>query len=253
MIIVAALIALAQLSAARGTRTSNLANLAADLFSIFELPVGTVVSELRTQAHDVALLPKLSRENAILRAENRKLSSDNSRMRDMLAGYSAQLALQPISDEYPRAIPSRVIGFPPENELHIVTIDRGTRSSVSRDDGVLSADGVVGRIIQVAPFTSKALLITDYASTIPAVVQRGHWWGIVKGNLTSLHLEYISQDAHLRLGDRVVTGEARSFHSGAVIGRIVKVERSDAGLYQTAVVRPAVEFGSLDRVVVVPK
>ncbi len=253
MIIVAALIALVQLSAARGIRTSPLAGFTADFTSIFELVAGTAVLGLRTQAQNVAQLPHLWRENAALRAENRKLSRENSRMQELLGAYSAQQALQPIIDDYARAIPSRVIGFAPENELHIVTIDRGARAQVSRDDGVLSGDGVVGRILQIAPFTSKVLLITDYTSTIPAVVQRGHWWGIVKGNLTSLHLEYISQDAHLRIGDRVVTGEARSFHSGAVIGRIVKIERSDAGLYQTAVVRPTVEFGSLDRVVVVPK
>ncbi|MDQ6826885.1 MAG: rod shape-determining protein MreC, partial [Candidatus Eremiobacteraeota bacterium] len=161
--------------------------------------------------------------------------------------------LRPIFSDYPHAIPARVIGFPPENETHVATIDRGTRANVSRDDGVLNQDGVVGRVLEVTPFTSKVLLVTDFTSTIPAVVQRGRWWGIAKGNLTSVHLEYISQDAHLRIGDRVVTGEARSFHSGAIIGRIAKIERTDSGLYQTAVVQPAVEFGRLDRVVVVPK
>lgn len=248
-----ALIALIQLSAARGIRTSPLTSLTADFTSLFELVVGTATSELRSQVREAASVPHLWGENALLRAENRRLSAENSRTQAMLAAYSAEQALQPVIDESARAIPSRVIGFPPENELEVATIDRGARSHVSRDDGVLNGDGVVGRIIQITPFTSRVLLITDYTSTIPAVVQRGHWWCIVKGNLNSLHLEYVSQDAHLRIGDRVVTGEARSFHSGALIGRIVRIERTDAGLYQTAVVRPAVEFGSLDRVVIVPK
>jgi len=253
VIIVASLVALVQLSAARGIRTSPLSALTADFTSIFELAAGTAASDLRTQAQNIARVPHLWRENTVLRAQNRRLSAENSRLQEGLAAYSAEQALQPVMDDYPRAIASRVIGFPPENELHVVTIDRGVRSAVSRDDGVLSSDGVVGRVIEAAPFTSKVLLITDYTSTIPAVVQRGRWWGIAKGNLTSLHLEYISQDAHLRIGDRVVTGEGRTFHSGAVIGRIVKIERTDAGLYQTAVVHPAVAFGSLDRVVVVPR
>ena len=99
----------------------------------------------------------------------------------------------------------------------------------------------------------KVILITDYTSSIPAMVQRGHWWGIAKGNLTSVRLEYISQDVPLRIGDRVVTGEAHSFHSGALIGTIKKIERSDTGLYQTAIVVPAADLTSLDRVVVIPK
>ncbi len=121
------------------------------------------------------------------------------------------------------------------------------------DDGVITAVGVVGRIAEVGPFSSTVLLITDYTSRIPAIVRTGRWWGIAQGNLTSVRLQYISQDASLRVGDVVVTGNGRSFDSGVPIGTIVEVDRNDAALYQTAVLRPAVELGALDRVVVLSK
>jgi cell shape-determining protein MreC len=66
-------------------------------------------------------------------------------------------------------------------------------------------------------------------------------------------MEYVPQDALLKPGDVVVTGEGRSFHSGVPIGTIAATERGDATLYQTAVVTPAVDLGALDRVVVVPR
>jgi cell shape-determining protein MreC len=66
-------------------------------------------------------------------------------------------------------------------------------------------------------------------------------------------VEYIPQDAPLRVGDIVVTGEGRSFHSGVPIGSVVAVERGDATLYQTAVLKTAVDLSALDRVVVVPQ
>jgi cell shape-determining protein MreC len=97
------------------------------------------------------------------------------------------------------------------------------------------------------------VLMTDYTSRIPAVVRRGRWWGIARGNLTSLRLEYVSQDASLKVGDVVVTGEGRSFHAGVPIGIVTQTQRGDATLYQTAVVMPAVNLGALDRVVVVPR
>ena len=59
--------------------------------------------------------------------------------------------------------------------------------------------------------------------------------------------------AALRPGDVVVTGNGRSFNSGVPIGTIIEVDRNDAALYQSAVVRPAVELGALDRVVVLTK
>ena len=66
-------------------------------------------------------------------------------------------------------------------------------------------------------------------------------------------VDYLPQDAALRVGDVVVTGEGRSFHSGAPIGTVTAIERGGATLYQTALVKPAVDLGALDRVVVVPQ
>jgi cell shape-determining protein MreC len=51
----------------------------------------------------------------------------------------------------------------------------------------------------------------------------------------------------------VVTGEGRSFHSGVPIGKVIAIERGDATLYQTAVLKTSVDLGAVDRVVVVPK
>jgi cell shape-determining protein MreC len=85
-------------------------------------------------------------------------------------------------------------------------------------------------------------------------VQRGRWWSIAVGTLTRVKLRFISQDAKLRVGDRVVTGEGRSFHAGVLIGRIVALEPMNAGaLDQSAIVEPAVNLAGLSRVLVVPK
>jgi rod shape-determining protein MreC len=218
-----------------------------------EEAVTATIGVVRGGGQAVASIPSLTHDNAALRQQNTALQQDNLRLHELLAAYQQDTGLAPRLAEYPHAIKARVIGFPPENGIQSVTIDKGTRDGVSRDDGVLSADGVVGRIVEAGPFTSKVALLTDFTSTIPAIVQRGRYWGVAKGNQSSVRLDYVSQDAPLRVGDAVVTGEARSFHSGALIGTIVKIERSDSSLYQTADVKPAADFSRLDRVVVVPK
>lgn len=253
MIIVAALLALLQVSAARtGTPSPVTAGLTTSAVAIEEA-VSAITGVVRGSGQAVANLPALGRENKALREQNENLQRDNARLHELLAAYQQQVALAPRLDEYARAVEARVIGFPPENGIQSVTIDKGTREGVSRDDGVLSANGVVGRVVEAGPFTSKVTLLTDFTSTIPAIVQRGRYWGVAKGNQSSVVLEYVSQDAPLRIGDKVVTGEARSFHSGALIGTIVQIERGDSSLYQTAVVKPVADFSTLDRVVVVPK
>jgi len=187
-----------------------------------------------------------------LRTRNQRLVEENDRLAELASASAQQSALRPVVDLY-HGIEARVIGFPPENESRAVTIDKGSLAGVRADEGVVAAGGAVGRVIAVAPLSSTVVLVTDYTSRIPAVVRRGRWWGIARGNLTSVVDDYIEQDAPLRVGDVVVTGEGRSFHSGVPIGTVTQVERGTATLYQTVVLQTSVDLGALDRVVVVPK
>ena len=120
-------------------------------------------------------------------------------------------------------------------------------------EGVALADGVVGRVIEVEPFSSKVLLATDPSSRIPAVVSRGRWWGIAVGTDSRIELRYVSQDAPLKVGDEVITGAGRSFGAGLALGRVARLDRIEGALYQNALVEPAVAFGRLHAVLVLAR
>lgn len=247
-----ALVALVQINAQRSKTESPFAAVATSLFAIAQTAITVASDGVQAGESAIAALPGLERDNARLRAENAALVADNARLHELAAAYAAQAGIRISLDLY-HGIGARVIGFPPENESRAVTIDRGSNAGVHRDDGVIAEQGIVGKVASVGPFTSTVVLITDYTSRIPAVVRRGRWWGIARGNLASVRLEYVSQDAPLKVGDVVVTGEGRSFHSGLPIGIVSATQRGDATLYQTAVVTPAVNLGALDRVVVVSR
>jgi len=253
VIIVAAVLLLVQIQAARSGKTGPIVWAGSTVVAFVEELASAAVGGVRDAGGTVLSVPQMSQENSALKLQNERLQAENARLTEQLAQAQLQAAAAPATDAYPDGIEARVIGFPPENETRTVTIDRGSRAGVKENDGVVAADGVVGRIAQVGPFSSTVLLVTDYTSRLPAVVQRGRWWGIAQGNLTSVRLQYVSQDARLQVGDVVVTGNGRSFNSGVPIGTIVEIDRNDAALYQTAVLRPAVELGALDRVVVLTK
>jgi len=241
-----------QIGAQRAGTTSPIATVASAIFTVGETVVTATIRGARALGTTLVSLPGLEAENAALKSRQRHLIEENARLHELAAAYAAESAVRPVVDLY-HGIEARVIGFPPENESRAVTIDKGSHAGVRREDGVIAASGVVGRIDSVGPFSSTVVLATDYTSRIPAIVARGRWWGIARGNLESIVVEYIPQDAPLKVGDAVVTGEGRSFHSGVPIGAIVSIDRSYATLYQTAVVKPAVDLGALDRVVVVPR
>ncbi|HEY5340328.1 MAG TPA: rod shape-determining protein MreC [Candidatus Aquilonibacter sp.] len=253
VIIVAASLALVQINAERAGTQSPISAVAQSIASFAQTAVTFVTGGVHGAVTSVTQLPSLERDNAELRGQNARLAAENARLHELAAGYAAEAAVRPVVDLYPKGVEARVIGFPPENESRTVTIDRGSSAGVHKDDGVIAGGGVVGHVESVGPLSSQVVLITDYTSRIPAVTRRGRYWGIARGNLSSVRVEYIPQDAPLKVGDVIVTGAGRSFHAGVPIGTVVSIENGDAALYQTAILKTAVNLGTLDRVVVVPQ
>jgi len=193
--------------------------------------------------------PGLYKANAMLKAQNARLSAQNARLSEMLAASPDVRAILEASARQP-GIVANTIGFDPEGTARSIVIDRGSDAGVRRDMGVIDADGVVGRVVAVDRSSATVLLVTDGASKVPAIVQRGRFWGIATGTNSRVRLQFVSQDAKLKRGDKVVTGEGRSFHAGLAIGSITEIDHPEGSLYQTAVIQPAVAFGRLGHVLV---
>jgi len=219
-----------------------------------QLATATVINGTHDAFANVVQLPTLARNNGDLTTRVAQLEHENVTLREDLARVPEEAALARAQIHVPDGIPATVVGFDPEGALHEITIDRGLRDRIAVDDGVIAGDGVVGRVVEVDPLSSKVLLINDPTSRLPVLVQRGRWWAIAIGTLSSVKLRFISQDAKLRAGDAVVTGEGRSFRAGVLVGRISQLEPMPAGaLDQSAIVAPAANLGALTRVTVIPK
>jgi rod shape-determining protein MreC len=252
-VIVAAAIALIQLESLKTGKPSVIA-IAVSSVAIFAQDASALIGEtVRGGAASLANAPRLAGQNAALREKNRALRAENARLREALEESPDARAIAALAAQLGSGTVATVVGYDPENVSRTVTIDRGSVAGVKLDDGVIDDDGVVGRVVNVEPLSSTVLLVTDGASKLPAVVQRGRWWGIATGTSSAIRLEYVSQDAKLRLGDAVVTGEGRSFHAGFEIGVVTRIDHPEGALYQTAVVTPSVAFGRLAHVVVLAR
>jgi rod shape-determining protein MreC len=252
-VIVAALIALAQIAAVRSGKPSPISVGVTTLVVVGQMLVTAVSGGLHGAVNGIADVPRLWRENGLLREQDRALRAENDRLREELAIAGDARAIARARDEHPSGIVAQTIGYDPENQSRLIAVDRGAQAGVVPDEGVIDDDGVVGRVLAVTPFASTVLLLTDPASRVPAVVRSGRWWGIATGTGSRVQVQYISQDAPLRAGDTVVTGEGLSFHAGLPIGHIVSVYHPEGALYQTATIEPAVAFGRLNHVLIVPK
>lgn len=116
---------------------------------------------------------------------------------------------------------------------------------------VLSADGLVGRVVTAAGPYAKVQLITDRAASVGVMILRTRRQGIVRGSGRGsgiLELDFVPLQADVRPGDTVQTaGIDGVYPRGIPIGTITSV-RQGGQLFHRIQLAPAVDFGALDQV-----
>ena len=174
-------------------------------------------------------------------------SQSNQRLKNLLN----------LSDEHKNleVTGARVVAWDPGPWFNSLVIGAGSSKFIGQDQAVIHSQGVVGRIAKVAPYYAKVLLVTDYNSSIDAVVQRSRVRGLVSGQgANPCSLKYVLRDADVRVGDLVITsGLDGIFPPGVPLGTIVRADRKSADKFLEVDISPAVNFTSLEEVLVVTK
>ncbi len=191
---------------------------------------------------------RLRVENARLRTQVDTMAQEMNRLREQAqAAQRLERLLQFRGQTIYRTIAARVITRDPTAWFDTMVVDRGARDGVARNAPVVTTDGVIGRVIEVTPTTSRVLLIADSRSALGVLVQRSREAGVIEGRGGMvLHLKYLSRTAPVQVGDVAVTsGLGGVFPRGLVVGRITRVIKEEGALLQEAEVQPT---ALLDRV-----
>ena len=189
---------------------------------------------------------RLQQESAILHRRISQLEEyalETQRLQGLLAMRETSRA---------NYLAARIVGKDATNWFKTLLIDRGSQAGLRRNLPVVAPDGLVGRVIEVTPYTAKVQLITDPVSASGGLLQRTRVTGIVSGNLgAGLKVRYLPLLADVAVGDEVVTsGMGGVFPKGIPVGRIVAVERKSGALFQEAVLQPKVDLGRLEEVLI---
>jgi len=146
---------------------------------------------------------------------------------------------------------AEVIAGAASPDFRTITVDKGTRDGLASDMAVLVPAGVVGRVITPAGRASLVQLLIDRDAAAGALVERSRVHGIVVGTGTGFVLDKLLGTADIQIGDRVVTSGIEGIYpKGFLIGQIESFGRQ-GGEFVDVRVRPAVDFTSLEAVLVV--
>jgi rod shape-determining protein MreC len=148
----------------------------------------------------------------------------------------------------------RVVGESFTNFEWSVTVNVGSSEGVSVNDPVVSSHGLVGRVIEVAPNACKVELIIDPNSSVAGRLASSGETGLIVGQRgRPLTMDLVSADARVVINDQVVTsGYQRGLYPPEIpIGRVSHVFSRPGSLTTTIEISPAVNFSSLEFVLVV--
>ncbi|MBI4263638.1 MAG: rod shape-determining protein MreC [Acidobacteria bacterium] len=222
------------------------------VFAEVQRAASSLVTGVRTSWDDYFALQRVRQENERLRQEMAQLQVRLQQER-ALAQQSRQLQelLELQSQTRLVTTGSAVIGSGASPDFRTITIDKGTGDGLRPDMAVIAPAGVVGRVVTPSARAAMVQLLIDRNAAAAALVERSRAQGVVVGTGGNLRLDYVSATADLRVGDVVVTSGIEGIYpKGFVIGQIESITQG-VGTFGDVVVRPAVDFSSLEAVLVV--
>jgi rod shape-determining protein MreC len=187
----------------------------------------------------------LRRRIAALTTENvglRNRNVDISRLRAIL-GYSEEIDLP--------ATLARVVMIDTGGRFKSLILDRGSDEGIRVNDPVLSAEGLVGRVVLTTPSVSKVQLIIDGDSSVGVHFERTHRQGVARGTGgDDLAMAFVPFTADVVPGDRVFTaGIDGTYPRGILVGKVTSVEKGK-DLFKTVRCSTATDFSRLEDLIV---
>ncbi len=191
-----------------------------------------------------------------LKKQNDVLKANAVAVREALAKaeVSADIARFRRGQDYPSLV-ADVVGRDPSSWNASLVLDKGASEGVKVGMPVVSPLGVVGRVAEVGRNTSKVILLADPNFAVAGLVARSRESGLVTGTLQgSCRLEYLTDNADVKVGDQVVTSKLSSgFPDGILIGRVVDVQAGTSSRSVECLVEPAVNLSQLEQVVIIKR
>jgi rod shape-determining protein MreC len=220
--------------------------------SPFERAGAHGVSHIRDTWNHYFALQHTSRENEDLRRENGALKLEITQLQSK-AGEADRLAallkFRQTNVDVPM-ISARVIGGSADSASQTIYLDRGERDGIRKNMGVITPDGVVGKVIESYKDTAQVLLLTDKDSGVGAMLVESRLQGPVGGTGEPLLvMKYIPNDDNVNSGERVVTsGMDRIFPRDLPVGTIAEIKSGSP--FKQLRVKPAASLERLEEVFV---
>lgn len=203
--------------------------------------------------HNYFYLRGVRQENRDLKKKIQDLEIEQVRLSEDAAQAHRLQALLAFKEQYiSKTVAAQVIGSSGSQQSRSVYIDKGASDGIKQDMAVITADGVVGKVLRAFDSTSQVLLIDDQTSGVGAILEKSRLQGVLRGTPSGqVVLEKVMSDETVQPDERVLTsGGDQIFPKGLPVGTVTKVS-TGADLFLNIRVKPAADLNRLEEVLVI--
>jgi len=202
--------------------------------------------------HNYVYLRGVRQENRELKDKIEQLQLEQVRLQQDASQARRLQALLGFKEQFiDHTVAAQVIGSSGSEQSRTVYLDKGSDVGISLGMPVISAEGIVGKVILVQPRVSQVLLINDQTSGVGTILEKSRLQGVLKGRASGeLMLDKVMSEEDVKTGERVLTsGGDQIFPKGLPVGTIGDVKHG--GEFLQVQVKPAAALNHLEEVLVI--
>jgi len=214
-----------------------------------ETTVGALSSPFRFLPHAA----RLWKENEILRRQVLGLSQENARLKEAVKENARLRRLLGFKEQEQRSvIAAEVVGRGAPLLPNRLLLNMGFYNGVRENSAVVTADGLVGKVIRVGPNSAVVGILMDRNMGVAAMLADSRLDGIIHWEGGAyLYLDHVPITADVKKGERVITsGLGGIYPKGLMIGVVRDARNASDGLFKRIKVAPSVDFNRLEEVFV---
>ncbi len=166
------------------------------------------------------------------------------------------LKIKEENEDFEFSPPCNVIARNTNDAYAGFTIDRGSDDGISLYDPVMTSNGLIGMVCEIAPNYAKVATILSNEINVGVMTFDSKVTGILDNDIKNANegnclMSYITKDSGIKDGEIVKSVAGVVFPGNLLIGTVSKVYDDENGLSVHAVIKPAVDVRTVTDCVVI--
>lgn len=227
-----------------------------DVTAVMGQVISKPVNALNSFFSDVNNLQDTFEENKNLKKELDRLAElqvELATINKENEELKTELNLQSTLTDYD-LITGSVISRNPDRWIDQIIIDRGSSHGLIKGMSVMSNNGLIGRVSEVSPTSSKVTLLTApeesaVLTSAEVIVDDNAIFGVIDAfdsKKNKLVMEQIITTEEIKVGDEIITsGLGGVVPRGLLVGEVSEISLDRHGLGQRVYIEPAANFDNI--------